>query len=235
MELAIDSSSEIAGLALSQQGRIVAQLVWRAGQNHTRELLPGMTRILEQAVTDTSAISGVIAARGPGSFNGLRAGLSLAKGLAFGLKIPLVGVTTLEAEAYQFAFTRLPVFAVHEAGRGEIATALYRQTGDSWQCLKEPYLTTIDALCAGIEEETVLCGEITPSMSARLLEKLGRKALIPPGDSWHHRVGYLALLGWQRLGRGESEPPASLQPLYLRQPPITLPGGGTRNVAQATI
>ncbi len=235
MELAIDSSSEVAGLALSQQGRIVAQLVWRAGQNHTRELLPGMTRLFEQAGIDIAAISGIIAARGPGSFNGLRAGLSLAKGLAFGLNIPLVSVTTLEAEAYQFAFTRLPVFAIHDAGRGEIAAASYRQTGDSWQCLREPYITTIDALCGGIEDNTVLCGEITPSVSARLLEKLGRKALIPPGDSWHHRVGYLVLLGWQRLGRGDSEPLASLQPLYLRQPPITLPGGGMSNVAQATL
>jgi tRNA threonylcarbamoyl adenosine modification protein YeaZ len=127
MELAIDTSSNNVGIALSQKGEILASLNWETRQNHTVELLPNLVCLSQQIGVPLDSIQAIIVARGPGSFNGLRVGMSTAKGLALSLNIPLLGIDTFEAEAFLFAFSGLPVRPVHKAGRDELATALYRQ------------------------------------------------------------------------------------------------------------
>ena len=104
MQLAIDSSTDTASLAITRGNEVLAELTWRCGQNHSVELMPRLSRLLEQANIDLKSISGIIVARGPGSFNGLRVGISTAKGLAFSLGVPLVGINTLEA-GYDNYFT----------------------------------------------------------------------------------------------------------------------------------
>ena len=135
MELSLDTSSSIVSVALSHKGEILASLTWQTKQNHTIELLPNVVCLLQQAKVELDSIEAIIVAKGPGSFNGLRVGISTAKGLSVTLSIPLLGVNTLEAEAYSFAFTGLPLRPIHKAGREEIATALYRQKDNKWQCL----------------------------------------------------------------------------------------------------
>ena len=220
MELAIDTSTDFAGIALSQEGTAIAELTWRSGQQHTVGLVPNIECMLGQMKVDQKSLGAIFVAKGPGSFNGLRVGMSTAKGLAFALSIPLVGVSTLEIEAYPFAFTGLLLCPIHNAGRGEIATALYRKD-DEWRCLEEEHITTVDLLCQRIEEETVFCGEIPELVIPQLRQKLGKNAVIPEAAARLRRASHLAILGWQRLKKGEQDNPASLQPLYLRQPPIT--------------
>jgi len=220
MEIAIDTSTGWGGAALSQDGNLLAELTWKPGQNHTSELFPNIERLLQTVNTDIKSLTAVFVATGPGSFNGLRAGISAAKGLAFSLKIPLVGISTLEAEALPFAFTGLPLCPIHDAGRGEISAALYRQAG-IWRQLKEEYLTTVETLCAEVKEKTIFCGEIPPAAIGLILASLGDKALIPGWEQRLRRTGYISYLGWQRLQSGQEDNLATLQPIYLRQPPIT--------------
>jgi len=220
MEIAIDTSTAWGGTALSQDGNLLAELTWKPGQNHTTELFPNIERLLQTAKSDIRSLTAVFVAIGPGSFNGLRAGISAAKGLAFSLKIPLVGISTLEAEALPFAFTGLPLCPIHDAGRGEIAAALYRQA-DSWRQLREEYLTNVESLCAEISEKTIFCGEIPPAAISHILASVGEKAIIPGWEQRLRRPGYISYLGWQRLQSGQQDNPATLQPIYLRQPPIT--------------
>lgn len=220
MELAIDTSTDFISIALSHEGAVIAEFVWYSRQKHTVELVPNIERMLNQMKVDQNSLGAIFIAKGPGSFNGLRVGMSTAKGLAFALNIPLVGVSTLEIEAHPFAFTGLLLCPIHNAGRGEIATAFYRQDS-KWCCVEEEHITTVDLLCQRIEEETVFCGEIPESVIPQLQQKLGKNAVIPGPATRLRRAGYLAILGWQRLSKGEQDNPASLQPLYLRQPPIT--------------
>jgi tRNA threonylcarbamoyl adenosine modification protein YeaZ len=220
MELAIDTSTDFASIALSRKGAAIAELTWHSERNHTVELVPNIDRMLTQAKVDQKTLEAIFTARGPGSFNGLRVGVSTAKGLAFALNIPLVAVSTLEIEAYPFACTGLLVCPVQNAGRGEIATAFYRYDGE-WHCLQEEHLTTVEVLCQSIEEKTVFCGEIPESVITQLQQKLEEKAVIPQPAARLRRAGCLAALAWRRLERGEQDNPATLQPLYLRQPPIT--------------
>jgi len=97
MELAIDTSSNIVSVALSHNGEILASLTWQTTQNHTIELLPNLVYLLQRVKVELDSIGAIIVAKGPGRFNGLRVGISTAKGLASALNIPLLGVSTLEA------------------------------------------------------------------------------------------------------------------------------------------
>ena len=126
MQLAIDTSTDTASLALVQDDDVLAELTWHSGQNHSTELLPNLEYLLKITKRDIKAITAIFVARGPGSFNGLRVGVSTAKGLAFSLGIPIVGISTFEATAYPHAGTGLPVCPIFNAGRSEIATATYQ-------------------------------------------------------------------------------------------------------------
>jgi len=225
MQLAIDTSTDMAGLAITQGGKVRAELAWHCRQNHSTELLPRLASLLKQSKLNIGSADGIIVARGPGSYNGLRVGISTAKALAFSLGIPVVGISTLEAEAYQYAATGLPVCPVFSAGRDKIATALYQSVGSEWQQLVAEYLTTLDSLCGTIDTPTVFCGELLPLVADRLKEWLGDKAVMPSGEAVLPRIRSLAELGIRRLKAGDYDDIATLQPLYLRRPQITRPKG----------
>lgn len=222
MELAIDTSTETAGIALSTEGKLDAELTWHAGQNHTRELVPSVVFLLRQARASLNDIRGLVVAEGPGSFNGLRVGMSVAKGLSLALGIPLVGVGTLEVEAFPYAFAGPPVCPIMNAGRGEIATALFQSRHGKWCRVRQEYVTTVDVLLSDISGPTIFCGAITDEMASRIKERLGRRALLAAGVA--RRPGYLAQLGWLRLKDSDADHSPTLQPLYLRRPSITLSG-----------
>jgi tRNA threonylcarbamoyl adenosine modification protein YeaZ len=220
MELAIDTSTDFCSIGLFCEGETVAEMAWHSGQNHTVELAPNIARLLNQVKSSPQSLRAVFVAKGPGSFNGLRVGLSTAKGLAFALDIPLVGISTLEIEAYPFTFTKLPICPIHNAGRGEIAAAIY-QLKDSWRCLTSEHITTVDALCRQTKRKTIFCGEIPPAVIEELQKRLARYAIIPDAAARLRHASHLAALGWQRLNGGQLDDAATIQPLYLRQPPIT--------------
>ena len=222
MELTIDTSSNTAGLALSCEGEILTELTWQSIQNHSVELLPNLVYLLHQSKVELSSMEAIIVAKGPGSFNALRVGISIAKGLAFSLNIPLLGISTLEAEAYPFAYTALPLCPIHKSGREEIACALYQKKNDEWRCLGREHLTTVDVLCQRIYRKTLFCGDIPDNISSDIQRILDKLAIIPQTANLA-RTSSLAILGWHRLKKGERDDPSSLQPLYLRPPHITKP------------
>lgn len=219
MELAIDTSNEIAGLALSKKGKVLAELTWIAGRNHTQELIPSLLRLLEQARAQLQDLKGIIVARGPGSFSGVRVGISLAKGLAFALNIPLVGVSTLEALAFPYARLGLPVCPLLKFGQ-KFAMALFQLRDDKLVTLVEEQVVEPAEISSRITGEVILCGEMEPELVTLLRQELGEKARFL--SSRLRRPGYLCELGWQRLRAGEKDDLATLQPLYLQKPSITL-------------
>ncbi len=225
MELAIDTSTAIASLALSVKGEVQAELTWHAGRSHTTELMPTIVHLLHLAKVEIEDMQGIIVAKGPGSFTGVRVGVSTAKGLCFALGVPLVGISTLEVEAFAHAATSLPVCPILGAGRGEIAAALFQMQGEKWARLTTEHITNVDDLCSEIEHQTIFCGEIPPEVAQRLKHRLGSKAIILQGGASLRRAGFLAQLGWRRLEAKDFDDPATLQPLYLRKPAVTIKQG----------
>lgn len=232
MLVAIDSSTDIASLALARDGKVLAEASWRCGQNHSVELLPRLTRLLGEAKVGIEDTDCVIVAKGPGSFNGLRVGLSTAKGLAFSLGIPIIGISSLESEAYRHADSGLPVCPIFNAGRGEIATALYRKEDGVWRQLAPEHITTLGELAEKISEPTLFCGEYVDTIKRQLKTGLKEKAVIAPAKM--RSAGLLIELARPRIEAGDYDDPATLQPIYLRRPHITQPkrrqyaNGGTK-------
>jgi len=221
MQLAIDTSTDTASLALVQDSTVLAELTWRCEQNHSVELLPRLADLLSRTKSSLQSISCIMVAKGPGSFNGLRVGVSTAKGLAFSLGIPVVGISTLEVEAYQHAETNLPICPIFNAGRGEIATAIYQMKGNEWRRISSEHITTVETLCSQITTKTIFCGEFVASIAGQLRKQLKQRAIISSSTARLRRASFLAELGQQRLKAGNYDNPATLHPLYLRRPPIT--------------
>ncbi len=223
MYITIDTSTEIASLALARDDSILAELTWHCGQNHTVQLLPTLSNLIYTIGASIKEVKGIIVARGPGSYNGLRVGLSTAKGLAFSLSVPLVGISTLKVETYQCRQKSTPVCAIFNAGRGEVAAAIYESLDDDWIQLMAEHITSLEKLCTHIDRPTLFCGEYIPSIMSELKNRLGDKALFVSPAHLLRRAGYLAELGIRRLKSGDYDDPATLQPLYLRAPSITQP------------
>jgi tRNA threonylcarbamoyl adenosine modification protein YeaZ len=228
MQIAIDTSTETAGLAITGEGRLLAELTWRCGQNHTAQLLANLEHLLKQNGLKIETADCIIVARGPGSYNGLRVGISTAKGLAFSLGVPIIGISTLEAEAWQYAWTGLPVCPVLNAGREEVAAAVYVIKNGWWRQSAEEHLATIEALCTEITEKTLFCGEHLPQVAGELKERLGEKAVIVSPVTGIRRAGFLAELGLKRFEAGDFDDPVTLQATYFRGPSITKPKPGKK-------
>ncbi len=226
MLVAIDTATRMASLAFYQADRVCSEESWLAGASHTVELVPNLARHLRRLGLTPDRLTGVAVATGPGSFTGLRIGLAVAKGLALGLAIPLVGIPTLDVLAHPQANRHLPTWAIVQAGRGRICAALYHRKRGRWRRLGNYRLTTIAELCAEIEGQALFCGEIDAEAVALIGESLGERAVIASPASAVRRAGYLAELAWSRLERGETDDPGRLAPIYLHPPyppPVTHP------------
>lgn len=221
MIIAIDSTTDVASVAIVEDGELIAEQTWHTGRNHTVQLLPTLEKLLETAGKKISDCTGVVVAKGPGSFNGLRVGVSSAKVLAFGLGVPIVGINSLEAAAYQYAGYGLPVCPVYNAGRDEVVTAVYRLEDGAFNVIREPSVMSVDALIETIEEKTLFCGERIPLIADSLKHALGGKAVICSPVTDIRRAAFLAELGIRRIAAGDIDDVATLGPVYLRRPPIT--------------
>lgn len=213
-ELSIDTASEMASVALSREGVLVAEVTWVCRRNHTVELLPTIDRLLGHMNIAKLDLTAVFVCTGPGMYTGLRVGVTIAKGLAHALGVPLVGVPRLELDAYPHAAFDGDIVAVHNATRGELAWAAYR--GNPWHEITAPQLSKPAELAGTIIEPTLVIGEI----DERLTSHLGAMAIVAsPAASVRHAAA-LAELGYARLAAGQTDEPALLKPIYLRPPAI---------------
>ena len=217
LELTIDTASDMASVALSREGALEAELTWRCQRNHSRELLPAVEYLMRRSGVDKGELTAVFVCIGPGSYTGLRVGIASAKGLAFALGLPIVGVGRLEADAYQHADFAGPICAVHRAGRGELAWAVYRSAPSGWREVLSPRLTEPEALIASVRRPTLFCGEIEDELAARLRETLGAKARFANPATSLRRAATIAELAWRRLAAGQADDAVSLKPIYLRE------------------
>lgn len=216
MLLAIDTSTRNAGTALARDGQVVSSHSWRSTVNHTGELMPAVAQLLEAAHLVVNELEGIVVALGPGGFSALRVGMSVAKGLALATGRPLVGIGTLDAEAQPFRRSGLPVCAMLDAGRGEVASAIF---GTDGKRSKEGRICPPDELLAELSSQHIFCGEGVLPHIQLIRERLGDKAVVA-GHSPAARLWALAELGHLKLEAGDGDDVATLQPYYLRMPTI---------------
>jgi tRNA threonylcarbamoyladenosine biosynthesis protein TsaB len=213
--LAIDTATRWAGLALFDGQAIRAEACWQSRNHHTVELMPALDGMLAQQGVDPTDLSAVAVAKGPGSFTGLRIGMSVAKGLAQSLHIPIYGVPTLEILTVQHREQRRPVWAVIQAGRGRLCAAYYRRRSGRYRQDGELHLTTIKELAGMVSGRCLVCGELSPAERAYLAQEGDADMVFSSPSLTMRRPACLAELGWERFQDGEADDLATLSPIYL--------------------
>lgn len=216
--LALDTSTMTAGLALYGATGLLAETSWPAGRTQTTAVLGEAARLLDLSGLVPADLGGVAVAIGPGAFNGLRVGLSTAKGLCFSLGLPIFGIPTLDAVAYPHGGHGYPVRAVIVAGRGRFVSALYGWSDGTLQRLTEYENTNLDGLAALISGPTLVCGELPQERLAHWRE-LAPAAILTSSTLNARRAGCLAELAWARFRRDQWDDPDTLEPVYLHGPP----------------
>jgi tRNA threonylcarbamoyladenosine biosynthesis protein TsaB len=208
--LAIDTSTSQAGVGLLNGDAIEGELLWMAQGNHSRTLSDAIVNLLALCAVELSGISAVVVASGPGSFSGLRVGISEAKGLSLALDVPLVGVSTLDSSAFQSAGSAPRVWAVLSAGRGQLFAAAYgggvaefHRQGDYGLFTLEEAASTVDGLVTG--------------EGADQLARISDSITVEPPEWRLRRPGFLAKLGKRYLDAGGRDQRDTLEPLYLRR------------------
>ena len=223
MLLGLDTSTRHAAVALSNEERVIASQAWYSRYNHTSELMPAVVNILERAGLASLQLDGVAVALGPGGFSALRVGLSAAKGLALVAKKPIIGVSTLDLEAYPYLNSGVRVCALLEAGREECATALFDGHGIR---AREDRVCTSYQLLAEINKTAdfpvIFCGEGVIPWREQIMAALGIKSQVVQSTP-AARVWALAEIARKRLSNGETDALTTLQPEYLRMPSIGVP------------
>ncbi len=214
MLLAIDTSTEWIGIALFNGTNVLAEQTWRSKNYHTVELVPAIKEMLTKTQTKPSSLTGVGVALGPGSFTGLRIGLSAAKGIALGQNLPVAGIPSLEILAAAQPGLRRPMLAFLEVGRGRYAFVRYQYKQGSWQAVTDIIVDDIRGMAATIKSPTYVVGE----MDAEERQILGRKwktARLAVPSLCLRRPAVLAELAWAKIQAGQADDAASLAPIYV--------------------
>jgi tRNA threonylcarbamoyladenosine biosynthesis protein TsaB len=207
--LAVETSTRAGGVALLEGERLRGEYVLDVSATHSERLMPAIDRLLGDAGWAAPDLQALAVAVGPGSFTGLRIGLSAVKGLALALGIPVAAVPTLDAIAASLPFSSLPVCPVLDARKGEVYTCRYRWDGTAMRREWEYLALTPDDLASRIDEPTILLGD-----GAHLVET--PHARTAPAHRRGPSPGAVAVLGVERLARGDTVVASELVPIYLR-------------------
>lgn len=214
--LAIDTSTEQAGLALTEGGVPRAEWTWTAAGNHSQHLDNLLRSMLLLEGIEARMIDAIVVASGPGSFSGLRVGVSFAKGLALALQIPLAGVCTLDVIAFPSLGHGSEVLATIPAGREQLYVGHFRGDEEHLESLREYAIMRPDEAAALVNPGTILAGWGAPAVAEELARQ-GRPVRLE-GAVWRlRRPGFLAELGNRYLASGGEDQVHTLEPLYLRR------------------
>jgi tRNA threonylcarbamoyladenosine biosynthesis protein TsaB len=203
-------------VAIVGEDRVLCETVLNVEVTHSERLLPAVDRALGEARVALDALDGIAVSIGPGSFTGLRIGLSTAKGLAYATGLPLVGVPTLEAMAWALPAARWQICPVLDARKQEVYAALFRHGTDGLRRITDDAAMSPEQLCRLIRNPTLFLGDGIGPYGGLLRERLGEKMLLPPVAGRGPRPACVAELGRRRLLRGERDAVESLAPRYLR-------------------
>jgi len=225
MLLAIDTSTRIISLALHSGDTLLSECTLTIGNKHSELLAPMVQQVMEQSNVSTDDLTAMAVSIGPGSYTGLRIGVSLAKGMAAVHSLPLVGISTLDvlAAGQKFYNTRYTLVAVVPAGRGRVISNTYRGKKGRWVANDEPTIQTWAELLESFEEQVYLTGEI-PAVGLTAIESAqadGKSITLIQPSQRLRRAGFMAEEAWQLLNDATDDTTFSadmVMPVYLKSP-----------------
>lgn len=216
--LALDTATMVSGVALAKQGKIMAELTLQIGKTHSELLLPHIKELLQMAGVEKNHLRAVAVSIGPGSFTGLRIGLATAKALAYALKIPLLGVPTLEVLAYGAAAPGVVIAPLLDAQKGNVYHAGFSWSEAGLQEVLPASVSPIDevlAELAALKKPVLAVGEAAVLYAEKIQNVAG--VLLAPGHTVISRSSSVALLAEKMLEQGLDADLMQLEPLYVRR------------------
>jgi tRNA threonylcarbamoyladenosine biosynthesis protein TsaB len=206
--LAIETSGATFSIALSENGSLVSELFWHAGLSHSERLIPAIKWLVGQAAWKQEELEKIAVSTGPGSFTGIRVGLTCARTMAQGLRVPLVGMDSLALlKAAVPAGDRL-IYPAIDALRDEVY--VYGAKNKSIE------IHAVEKVCADLKKtgkDILLVGNAGEKYGAEIRKALKRKVVFAGDNLNFPRAGVLAIAAFQKEGTGYQ----LVQPLYIRR------------------
>lgn len=203
---------------------LLAEYTLNIRKTHSERLMPLIDALLRESSLEREQLGAIAVAAGPGSFTGIRIGVSTARALSQGLGIPAVGVSTLQALAGAVASPGALICPLLDARRNEVYSALYRRGSEpprDLEMLIAPAAVEVSVLTAKLKryrEPVLFTGEGLTAYGPYLLAELESRAILPRAPQRLCSAAWIALYGRTIL---EKNPGASFQevlPQYLRRP-----------------
>ena len=239
--LAVDTCGKSCSVAVSDGAELAAEVFTLRRQTHSRHLMPMVEMALEISGIRPEEIDAFAVTRGPGSFTGLRIGMSTVKGMALAVGKPVVGVSSLEALAWSVAVPGRLVCAVLDAGKGEVYGACYRfperfsgqetevsTENPPFQLVMEERVLRPGDLLEKLSEPCTFAGDGVRVYAGMIAERLGNLARFPADECHDIRASSVARLAILQLNRVGGMGPEALLPKYLRKSDAELSLGRPR-------
>jgi tRNA threonylcarbamoyladenosine biosynthesis protein TsaB len=220
--LAIDTATAQVSVAFGDQGAVLGEVCLAGGRRHAEQLAPAIDYLRRELGIELGHLAAVAVGTGPGLFTGLRVGVTTAKVMAQALRIPVVGIPSLDLVAYPLRHSDKTIVAVLDARRREVFAARYRPVPGGVQRVSDYAVHVPAELVAELSAEPdlephglLLAGDGV----SRFPEEFGalEHAEVAGSEFAAPSVSALVTLATARAEREEFEPPAELRPLYLRQ------------------
>ncbi|HEX9683377.1 MAG TPA: tRNA (adenosine(37)-N6)-threonylcarbamoyltransferase complex dimerization subunit type 1 TsaB [Acidimicrobiales bacterium] len=216
--LGIETATPQVGVAVGGHEGVLVSFHVNRRPRHAEMLAPGIEFVLRQARIEIREISVVAVDVGPGLFTGLRVGIATAKGIAQALRVPMIGVASLDLLAFSMRQSPKLIVAVIDARRGEVFVGRYRQVPGGVQRLSEHRVASprdVATELASTREECLVVGD-GAIRYAEEFRDAGRVELVEAGQS-SPSAAALVQLAHARALREDFVQPTDLHPVYLRK------------------
>ena len=222
MILAINTSTPQFSLALVEEScALLAEWTLSPRTKDFRHFMTALDHLLQVSGVALEEIRGLAVAKGPGSFTGLRVGLSAAKGFCEGLGVPLVALSSLEVLASQCPEIPIPICPVIDSRKGEVFAALYRWSEEQDLVLLEPETCLkIRDLPGFMKERTFVLGTDFNRQRGPIASAAGERAVFAPPCFWNLRAAPLGMLAARKARARRFDNLRDVVPSYLRPPDI---------------
>jgi tRNA threonylcarbamoyladenosine biosynthesis protein TsaB len=224
--LSIDTASTTGSVAVVAGETMLAEYTIARRETHSRRLMDMIDGVLDAAGLGLKELDGLAFTRGPGSFTGLRIGLSVVKGLSLISGKPLVGISSLEVLAHQVPDRSRLICPMMDARNNEVYCAQYRFAEEGFQRVAEEAAISPEAAADGITEDCLLIGDGAYRYKSLLEERLVAHAEFAAPDDGIIRALTVARLSMAKFGAGQCDNVQTLVPVYLRKSYAEQPRGG---------
>jgi tRNA threonylcarbamoyladenosine biosynthesis protein TsaB len=231
--LAVDTSTAVESVAVLDSGELLSERVIVVKETHNRRLLETIDRTLSDAGVSLRDIEMFAVGVGPGSFTGIRIGITTIKALAWSLGKPVMGVSSLDALAAPFSFGKGYICPMIDARKREVYYAFYEADGsgnfrrESKYKVGAPSTVEKEIVEKGIKE-IFFCGDGWKIYKDHFLQSLTCRIIDPPEVFHSIRASFIGVLAWKNFNSGISpSTPFELVPFYVRPSEAELKSGGT--------